>query len=130
MVFEVVILALAAWLSFAKSSLQAALCLLILSTALGCWPLLIPTGLLLTTSLLIPRPNPRHQRRRFRVSKLIYVCLFFALGYFFAQQVWLFNPTVLASAEAVAELRLEQLILPFSFFVFVSFLLLTRKYVD
>ena len=69
---------LAAWINFVKSSLQAAIFLMLIFLVTGRFELCLATGFLLFMSLLIPKPNPRHQKRRFHFAKAFYVAL---LGY-------------------------------------------------
>ncbi|MEI6805785.1 MAG: hypothetical protein WCK49_04685, partial [Myxococcaceae bacterium] len=69
---------LAAWVGFVKSSIQAAIFLSLILILTGRFELLFATGFLLFVSLLIPKPNPRHQKRRFEISKVFYVML---IGY-------------------------------------------------
>ena len=90
---------------------------------------MIGVAFLLVTSLLIPKPNPRHQRRRFQATKVLYAMLFLTLGLVLSQHFGLNHSNDLIANAQVPDLELLTLFLaPLSFFVLVVSLLLTRKY--
>ncbi|MBL4817819.1 MAG: hypothetical protein JKY15_01125 [Deltaproteobacteria bacterium] len=123
---------LAMWVSFVKSSLQAGLCLLILLglslsklEPIYLWPFCVGTALLLFCALLIPKPNPRHRKRRFRLLRLFYALLLLYLGLQLAPQFKL-----LASATPIDSEFDLLLLAPLSFFVLSLTFLFTRKHVS
>lgn len=128
---QLIVLLLAAWISFVKSSIQAAACLLMIFLIVGLQtqtPGVIFLGLgaatLCFASLLIPKPNPRHQRRRFQFAKLIYSFVFLGLG-------WVLNAHLTHQTSTLPAANLDPLLsaLPvLSFLVLIVLFLLTRKH--
>lgn len=82
-------------------------------------------GFLLFVSLLIPKPNPRHQKRRFQFTKAFYVLL---VGY----SVWTISQHMIKTdtiALITPDLSLGiSLIAPLIFFSFVVILLFSRHH--
>src|SRR5688572_20912332 len=73
-------IAIAILISFVKSSIQATFWFFVLTLLMSLqlqsnnlWILAPGCLTLLVSSLLIPKPNPRHQKRRFYTSKFIYL---------------------------------------------------------
>lgn len=127
MILSILILILAAWIAFVRSSAQAAICLLFLSLSTQQLTLLLITACLLFISLLIPKPNPRHQKRRFQIGKASYVALVLYTA-------WILRPHVLAlkPIEIISNLHMylsENLIGSFTLFAFVVYTLFTRQHV-
>ena len=126
MILTVLILALAAWISFVKSSIQAAYFLGALFCLTGRYELSLATVFLLLVSILIPKPNPRHQKRRFQITKAFYLAL---IGY----SAWVLSHLVnKPNMVTLTTPNLEWpifLMAPGAFFVFVIFLLFTRHHV-
>jgi hypothetical protein len=91
----------------------------------GRFELFLATGFLLFISLLIPKPNPRHQKRRFQLSKAFYV---FLVG----SGVWTLSQHVTQKATdplSIPDLNLIILLIPiFTFFSFVIILLFSRHH--
>ena len=111
--------------SFVKNSVQAAGLLFLICLITSRFELFLAISFLLFVSLLIPKPNPRHQKRRFQISKAFYVLLTGYAG-------WILDPYILKSSfQAITEPSLDfslSMIAPLSFFVFVIFLLFMRRH--
>ena len=125
-----IILCISAWISFVKSSIQAAggLMAIFLLVALtkpnhNLLFLFLSTVFLMITSLLIPKPNPRHQKRRFRITRMTYSMLFLVFGFFLYQNLNSRDTSKIPSLDP----ELLTLLGPLSFLVFVSSLMLVRK---
>lgn len=117
---------LAAWVSFVKNSIQAAGFLFLICLITGRFELVLAIFFLLFVSLLIPKPNPRHQKRRIQITKALYVLLIGYASWILSQHVP--KPVLLTITTPNLDLCLY-LIAPVSFFVFVIFLLFTRHHV-
>lgn len=118
---------MALWVSFVKSSLQAAGCLALLLVCTNQFELLIPVGFLLCLSLLIPKQNPKYLKRKFQLGKLISCALV-------VQIAWLVYesgaPSAISAIHHSQELELAtKLISPAAILTFVIILLFTRHHV-
>ncbi len=119
-------------ISFVKSSIQASFWFFVLTLLLTLQLqsnhllILLPGCLtLLLSSLMIPKPNPRHQKRRFHASKFAYLLLAFYTA-------WILHPhlmthTSLQKTNLEISTDLLQTITLSSFFVLATLLLMTRK---
>jgi hypothetical protein len=127
-------IAIAILISFVKNSIQASVSFFVLTLLLSAqfqsyhvWVLLPGCLTLLLSSLVIPKPNPRHQKRRFHASKFIYLLLTFYTA-------WILHPHFTAHASLKKSFQeispdLLQLIGLVSFFILATLLIMTRKHV-
>ena len=125
-IYPIFILILAAWMSFSKSSLHGAMALLIILFCTGLFSLSLICVFLLILSLLMPRLKAKDQKRRFQLSKGIYL-----IG--FCVATWFLRHHILAKPNPLAyPLTLNfdfHFVLVLSFFIFVILVLFMRQHV-
>lgn len=126
MILTIPVLIFAIVIGFVKSSVKAACCLLGIFLITGHFELIPITAFLLFVSLLIPKPNPRHQTRRFQLGKSLYVLLIAYTTWVLSQHVS--PPTLFVQTAQDLDLSIE-LLAPLSFFVFVIYMLFQRQHV-
>lgn len=117
---------LAVWISFVKSSTQAAVFMMLILAVTGRFELCLATVFLLLVSLLIPKPNPRHQKRRFRITKAFYLLLLGYGGWTLSHHIS--KPNVMSFTTPDLNMAIF-LIPPAALIAFIVSLLFTRHHV-
>jgi hypothetical protein len=117
---------IAVWISFVKSSIQAAIALSLIFILSSRFELFLATAFLLYVSLLIPKPNPRHQKRRFQLGKAFYVLL---LGYATWTLSHMISKPIALNLEPANLDLATALMAPGTAMLFAIILLFTRRYV-